>query len=132
MTKGEKREIVFNLIFELKFGEREMTDIINDAKEARDERVGEYVENTATGVYENLPKIDEVISQFSEKRSLKRLPSVSLAVMRLAVYEIMFCDDVPDSVAISEAVRIAKKYGDDHDYSYINGVLGAVSRSKEK
>lgn len=132
MTKGEKREIVFNLIFELKFGGREMTDIINDAKEARDERVGEYVENTATGVYENLPKIDEVISQFSEKRSLKRLPSVSLAVMRLAVYEIMFCNDVPDSVAISEAVRIAKKYGDDHDYSYINGVLGAVSRSKEK
>ena len=58
------------------------------------------------------------------------MPTVSLAVLRLGVYEILFCDNVPDSVAVSEAVRIAKRFGDEKDYAYINGVLGSVVKSK--
>lgn len=130
MTKGEKREIVFSLIFELGFSGIQMTDIIENAKEIREEKIGEYVTSVAMGVFENLADIDSTIEKFSQKRSLKRLPAVSLAVMRLAVYEILFCESVPDSVAVSEAVRIAQKFGDERDYSYINGVLSSVVKSK--
>ena len=130
MTKEEKREIVFMLVFELGFSDREMSEIIESAKEIREEKIGDYVSQTAQGVYDNLLDIDETIAKFSEKRSLKRLPTVSLAVLRLGVYEILFCENVPDSVAVSEAVRIAKRFGDEKDYAYINGVLGSVVKSK--
>ncbi len=130
MTKSEKREIAFSLIYEIGFSNKTMTEIVENAREIRDENIGKYAEETAFGVYDNIEKIDETISKFSEKRSLKRLPSVSLAVLRLAVYEILFSDNVPDSVAVSEAVRLAEKFGDERDYAYINGVLGSVARSK--
>ncbi len=130
MTKSEKREIAFSLIYEIGFSDKTMTEIVENAREIRDENIGKYAEETAFGVYDNIEKIDVTISKFSEKRSLKRLPSVSLAVLRLAVYEILFSDNVPDSVAVSEAVRLAEKFGDERDYAYINGVLGSVARSK--
>lgn len=130
MTKSEKREIAFSLIYEIGFSDKTMTEIVGNARDIRDENIGKYAEETAFGVYDNIEKIDETISKFSEKRSLKRLPSVSLAVLRLAVYEILFNDNVPDSVAVSEAVRLAEKFGDERDYAYINGVLGSVTRSK--
>lgn len=130
MTKSEKREIAFSLVYEIGFSDKTMDEIIENAREIREETVGEYAYKAATGVFEHLGQIDENITKFSEKRSLKRLPSVSLAVLRLAVYEILFCDNIPDSVAISEAVRLAEKFGDDKDYAYINGVLGSVARSK--
>ncbi len=130
MTKSEKREIAFSLIYEIGFSDKTMAEIVENARDIRDENIGKYAEETAFGVYDNIEKIDETISKFSEKRSLKRLPSVSLAVLRLAVYEILFSDNVPDSVAVSEAVRLAEKFGDERDYAYINGVLGSVARSK--
>ena len=77
-------------------------------------------------VEENLEKIDETIEESLVNWSLQRLPKVSLAVLRLAVGEILFNEDVPTNVSVNEAVEIAKTYGSPEDASYINGVLSAI------
>ena len=67
---------------------------------------------------------------FSNKRSIERIPKINLAIIRLAIYEAMYDDKVPINVAISEAVALAQKYAQEPDIAFINGVLGAFSRSK--
>lgn len=83
----------------------------------------------AQGVVDNIDKLDEVISNNIRGWSIKRLSKVSLSVLRLAVYELMFESDIPVGITINEAVELAKKYGDEGDSSYINGVLGTISKS---
>ena len=98
-----------------------------------DENVGtvsDYAKELYNGVLSNLDKLDETLATYSKKWKLSRLPKVSLTVLRLALYEMAFVNDLPDSIAINEAVELAKKYGSQEDAAFINGVLGAVSRSK--
>ena len=90
------------------------------------------VKETVEGVFANLEQIDTIISSFSEKRNLSRMPKINLAILRLAVYEILYKSDIaPIKVVINEAVGLAKKYALDPDISFVNGVLGAYSRSLE-
>ena len=88
--------------------------------------------NKACFAVDHTAEVDKIIGKFSEKRVISRIPKVSLAILRLAFYEIKFCEKVPENVAISEAVLLAKKYAADNDVSFINGVLGAYSRGAEK
>ena len=80
--------------------------------------------------YDKKEEIDAVIEKYLKGWKIGRLPKVNLAVLRLAVYEIMFEESVPDSAAVNEAVELAKKYSGDDDYSFINGVLGSFLREK--
>ena len=82
----------------------------------------------AQGAEEKLAEIDARIDEFSHKWSRNRISRVALAVLRLAVYEMLYEEDIPVSVAINEAVELAKKYGGDEDSSFVNGVLGGISR----
>ena len=77
-------------------------------------------------------EIDTVISELSTKRSVDRIAKINLAILRLAIYEAKFEDSVPVNVAISEAVLLARKYAKDPDVKFINGVLGAFSRSDKE
>ena len=120
MKRNEQREQAFILLFEYLFLPQD------DLVAIYDENIG----TVSTGVLANLDKLDETLASYSKKWKLNRLPKVSLTVLRLALYEMEFVDDLPDSVAINEAVELAKKYGSQEDASFINGVLGAVSRSK--
>ena len=123
MKRNEQREQAFILLFEYLFLPQD------DLVAIYDENIGtvsDYAKELYTGVLANLDKL----ASYSKKWKLNRLPKVSLTVLRLALYEMEFVDDLPDSVAINEAVELAKKYGSQEDASFINGVLGAVSRSK--
>ena len=80
-------------------------------------------------LFEKIFDNDSAVSEIVKKAEENDLIKVSLAVMRLAVTEMKFSDEIPDGVAVNEAVEIAKKYGTPDDASYINGVLGSVSRS---
>ena len=73
-------------------------------------------------------ELDEIINKYSKSRKAARLPKVTLAILYVALYEMKNVEDVADSIAINEAVELAKKYASSNDASYINGVLGAVSR----
>ena len=81
-------------------------------------------------VLPRLVELDSLIAKYSKGWKLNRIPKVNLAILRIAVYEIIFENDTPDSVAINEAVELAKKYSGSDDSAFINGILGAVVREK--
>jgi N utilization substance protein B len=91
-------------------------------------RDSEYVLRAVTGTLERQSKLDGVIENFLQEWTVERLNRVDLALMRLAIYEMLCEPDVPPGVAVNEAVELAKEYGSDESPSFINGVLGNVSR----
>lgn len=130
LTRKQAREQAFILIFEKCFRDETVDEILETAVEFREFETDEYTVNTFRGVYENLKTIDAKISANSQKWDITRISRVSLAILRLALYEILFIDEIPESVSANEAVELAKKYAAESDASFINGVLGAVIRSE--
>ena len=120
------REQTFYLIFEKIFNDDSVDNIIETASEIRTFEIDEYIKTVFAGVYDNLDRIDLLIAQSSNGWKISRISKVSLAIMRLAVYEILFMDDIPVSVSINEAVELAKQYGTDDSPSFINGVLAKL------
>lgn len=90
-----------------------------------------YIEDILAGIAAHQDEIDESIREFSVDWPLERMARVDLTILRLAVYEILYRDDVPGSVAINEAVELAGKYSDPAGGRFINGVLGSILRKKE-
>lgn len=126
--RSEEREQAFCLLFQSLFNTDENFEIYEENIES----VGDYARSIALGVEEKKDNLDELIEKYSKGWKVKRLPKVNLAILRLAAYEILFVDDVPESVAINEAVELAKKYSGESDYCFINGVLGALVKSEVK
>ena len=85
----------------------------------------------AKNVMSHVTEIDEMINSAAEGWKTTRMNKVDLAILRLAVFEIFFDDEIPDGVAINEAVEIAKEYGEDESYSFVNGILGNLAKKKE-
>ncbi len=92
----------------------------------------EFVKNTVCGVYENREKIDEVITSYSKGYDISRISRVALAALRISLFEIMFCEDIPDSVSVNEAIEIVKAYEDDKTKKFVNGILGTYLSEKNK
>lgn len=131
MTRKQAREEAFILIFEKEFNDYALEDILSLAEEVRDLKADEYIKNVFFGVFENLEKIDEIISQNAVGWSIKRITKTALAILRLAIYEIKFYSEIPISVSINEAVELAKKYATKEDASFINGILSTVAKQNE-
>ena len=90
--------------------------------------MSKYSKDVFVGVKGSKNELDEIINKYSKSWKAARLPKVTLAILYVALYEMKNVEDVADSIAINEAVELAKKYASSNDASYINGVLGAVSR----
>lgn len=132
MKRSEVREAVFFLTFEKMFGDSTADEILDTAYEADIFEINDDVEKFFKAVDEKTPELDEIISKFSETRQFSRIPKVSVAILRIALYEMMFDDTVPDNVAISEAVILTKKFAYEPDVQFVNGLLGAYFRNKNK
>ena len=92
----------------------------------------EYAEGLVKGVADHIDEIDDKLEAASENWALDRMPVVDRAILRLAVYEMLYVNDVPVSVSINEAVELAKAYGGEDDSSrFVNGVLGRIARQLE-
>jgi N utilization substance protein B len=129
MTRKEERTQAFTLIFEKMFNtESSVDDIIANAVEAEEIEVSTFAKMLTSMVYENLEEIDSLISEFSVNWKIGRIPKVALAIMRLAICEMLFVDSIPVNVSINEAVELAKTFATKEDASYINGILGSVSK----
>ena len=87
-----------------------------------------YIENVVSGVASREEDLNELIQKYSIGWDVKRISRLARSVMQLAIFEILYLDDVPTGVAISEAVRIAKKYDGDDTGAFVNGILGAFAR----
>lgn len=130
MTRSEAREQAFIVLFEKIFdGESSLFDIIEKAQESELIKINAFSDNLLSKIEENAETVDEVIEKNLKGWTLQRLPKVSLAVLRLAIGEMMYVDEVPTGVSVNEAVELTKKYGTPDDASFVNGVLGAVAKS---
>lgn len=131
MTRREEREQAFILVFQQLINRVTISDIIDTAEESAEVRVAEFAEQLALGVQENNVLIDDKIEKNIRGWSMSRLSKVSFALLRVAIYEILFVDSIPVSVSINEAVDLAKKYGGADDAPFINGVLGSIAKELE-
>jgi N utilization substance protein B len=92
--------------------------------------VNPYTEQLVRGVSDHAARIDEVIATYAEGWTLARMPAVDRNVLRLGAYEVLYVDDVPDAVAISEAVNLVKDLSTDDSPAFVNGVLGQIQHDK--
>lgn len=131
MNRHEAREEAICLVFEKDFRNSEnLDDIIKIAADVRDFEQDEYMLSVVRGVFDNKEKIDEKINSHLKDWKLSRISKVSLAILRVALYEILYRDDIPDSVSINEAVEFSKQFENSEAASFINGLLGSVVREK--
>ncbi|MBQ3817474.1 MAG: transcription antitermination factor NusB [Clostridia bacterium] len=126
MTRKQAREEAFILIFEKQFNDETIEDILSLAAEVRNIEPDAYMKQVFAGVYDNLSEIDDIISDKSVSWSISRISKTALAVLRLALYEIKYMSDIPESVSINEAVELCKKYATKEDSSFVNGILSSV------
>ena len=129
MTRKMAREEAFILIFEKAFNGSTVDEIIELAKDVRDLEPDEYIVRVFNGVFENVDEIDGVISKNAVGWRIERISKTALSVLRLALFEIMFCEDIPSSVSINEAVELCKKYATKDDASFVNGILATVVKA---
>lgn len=122
IPRSAVRESAFVIIFEKSFRDDDLDVIFDDALNSLDDDkeivLNEDVKEIVNGVYANLDTIDEIIAKFSDKRSIERIPKINLAILRLALYEAIFEENVPVNVAVSEAVIITTKYAQKADVSF--------------
>ena len=130
MKRSEAREQAFILIFERSFKEESIDEIIEEAQIGRNLQVDDYAYDLAKQVCDNLPWLDQVISSQSKKWKLNRMSRVALSILRMSLWEIDHVDTVPVGASINEAVELAKKYGNEDDFSFVNGLLGAYVRGQ--
>ena len=132
MTRHEQRQEAFLIVFEHSFSGESADEIILNAEEGRELKIAPFAYQLAKNTIEKIEVLDEYVEKFSTKWKKNRLSRVSLSVLRLALYEMLYEESIPESVSINEAVELAKKFCGEEDSSFVNGLLGAVSRSDKK
>lgn len=132
MNRREAREQAFFLIFEKTFKDEPLEEILEDAMLARDLEIDTFARKVFHGVEANQQQIDAAIEENVIGWEKNRLSRVAVSVLRIALFEMLFEEEIPVGVSINEAVDLAKTYGTGDDASFINGVLGAVAKKLEK
>jgi N utilization substance protein B len=145
MTRANARELAVHLIYSQSFTgdepeqvvatrlEREYYANLSAENEVYEERPSRaqmaYIDNVVAGVANRIDELNATIQQFSIGWDVSRISRLARAIMQLAIFETLYVDDVPTGVAISEAVRLAKKYDGSDTGSFVNGILGSYARS---
>lgn len=129
MGRREGREQSFLLLFEKYYTEDSVSSIIENAREFREEDFDDYAISITPQIIEKVDTLDKIIEENSEKWSMTRISKVALAILRLAIYEMIYMESVPVGVSINEAVELAKKFGGEDDGSFVNGLLGSIAKS---
>lgn len=128
MTRRGLREQIFKLLFRIEFNNAEEMDeqkslfFVTNDEEFTDEE-SEYVQKKYEAIVARLDDIDNAINERAKGWTTERMSKVDLTIIRLGVYEIVYDDDIPAGVAVNEAVELAKLFGQDESYSFVNGVL---------
>jgi N utilization substance protein B len=125
-NKNENLEEMLEVFFSIK--EEQNEDKLQEPMKESDTR---FAEEIIKGTIEKLQDIDQLIQDNTTGWTKERIAKVDLAILRLALYEILFREDIPDSVAINEAIELAKKYSTDESGGFVNGVLGKIVRETD-
>ena len=146
MTRSNAREIAVHMIFSLSFGNQSAQELL-DSQLTRErfrelaedmplyaqfpnEKQQQYIRDLVQGVFSHGPELDDYISRYAVGWSFARIPRMAAAIMRTAMYEVLYVPDVPNAAAINEAVEIAKNYEPQEVVSFLNGILGTFVRSE--
>lgn len=129
MTRREEREALFALLFEMSFSEITAAEDILEIEKTQRDYDAAYILNGYHGVIEHIEEIDLLIESNAKGWKLSRLSRVTLAILRLAVYEMLYTD-LFFAVAINEAVELAKKYDHEKAPSFINGILNKIATDR--
>lgn len=132
MKRTQARENVFYLVFEASFQKDncDCNDIFQTAQELGVVEYDEYIERVYFGVMAECESIDEKIKAHATGWNFDRLSKVTVAIMRISIYEMLYCEDIPFNVSINEAVELAKKYDYDKAPKFINGVLNKIAETE--
>lgn len=136
MSRHKAREISFKYVYQIAFGQPLIVEedgfwdmALEDDKNLNEEDKV-FIEGIVNGVKEHLNEIDKVIFSKITGRSMDRVFKVDLAILRIAVYELLYVKELSYKVVVNEAVEIAKKYGKDNSHTFINGILREVIKEK--
>jgi N utilization substance protein B len=127
-TKSRKRAL--DVLFESEVRGLELDGTLEERLVAQEPPVKEYTVALVRGVTEHRSKIDELLSSYSEGWSLQRMPAVDRNVLRIGVFEVLYVDEVPDAVAVTEAINLVRDLSTDESPAFVNGVLGNIVRNK--
>ena len=136
MTRRELRDNVFKMLFRIEFHEAEEMpeqlalfedelDTLFDGKQGQENR--DYLTNKCNDIFSHITELDEAINEVSSGWKTSRMSKADLTIIRLAVYEMRYEEDIPVAVSINEAVELAKKYGTDDSASFVNGILAKLA-----
>ncbi|MBQ9467462.1 MAG: transcription antitermination factor NusB [Clostridia bacterium] len=128
LKRREARELAFTLIYEMTFyTECSALTVLEKEKELRPFAEDRYLRQVVTGVGEKKEELDALIEKYAEGWTVKRISRISLAIMRLCLYEMLFVEGIPFNVSINEAVELCKKFNDEKSVAFVNGVLNAAA-----
>ena len=127
-SKARKRAV--DVLYEADLRRSDPLAVLRDRVADGNPPVPEHAVRLVEGAVEQRARIDELIEQHASGWSLDRLPDVDRAILRMAVYELLWVDDVPDAVVIDEAVELAKSLSTDDSPAYVNGVLGGIVKAE--
>ena len=146
MTRSNAREIAVHFIYELSFGNESAEELLEGqlTRQRFSELAGElplyaqfpnekqerYIRELVQGVYSHGPELDDYIGRYAVGWSFARIPRMAAAIMRTAMYEVLYMPDIPNAAAINEAVEIAKSYEPVEVVSFLNGILGSFVRAE--
>ncbi|MET4588423.1 transcription antitermination factor NusB [Pseudarthrobacter sp. YS3] len=129
-ARGKARNRALDVLFEAEQRSVSAFDVLRGRRELTDQIVNPYTLEIVEGVVSQQPAIDEFLETYSQGWTLERMPSVDRIILRIGTWELLYNDDVPDGVAVSEAVALAKTLSTDESPSFINGLLGRLQQLK--
>lgn len=139
MSRKVAREVAFKIVFELAFQkDEEAAKLYEKMLEASEEKIelteedNTYVNEIINGIQVNENSIDEKIKMYLKDWSFERISKIDLAILRLAIYEIIYRKDIPCKVSVNEAVELAKIFSEDSSPAFINGILAEILKENEQ
>lgn|SRR5690625_4576273 len=124
MNRRSAREKALQTLFQIDINKNDLTDVINHLK--NEEEMNELLPILVNGVATNYQEIDEIITEHLDHWSLERIALVEKTILRMAIYEMRYLEDIPHGVSINEAVELAKKFADEKSGKFVNGILAKI------
>ena len=129
-ARSKARKRALDILFESEARAVPALDLLRERVAAGEPPVNDYTVSLVRGWSEHAGRIDELVSTYAQGWSLERMPAVDRNTLRLGIYEILYVDDVPDAVAVSEALNLVRELSTDESPTFVNGVLGNIVRNK--
>ncbi len=129
-TRARKRAL--DVLYAAELRGEQAVDALNRAQEAGEGPNNPYTAYLVRGVVDHQGRIDELLTEYSQGWALNRMPAVDRTALRIGVFELLWADDVPDAVAVDEAVSLVRQLSTDESPAFVNGVLGAMLREKDR